>query len=160
MNHLTDEQLLDWLSGAATARVDEHLAACPACRVAADAVSERLSHYTLAIRQRSAAPKLRSFSSYRRRWPHRLSWAAGSALVVVLVAQTGWLSWTRPQKTSVAAPTPTINMSDDELLEAVHSDLSRDVPQALAPVGAITEERNRLTTASSHLRAKSQGEME
>ena len=30
-------------------------------------------------------------------------------------------------------------MSDDELLEAVNNDLSREVPLALAPVSAITD---------------------
>ncbi len=40
-------------------------------------------------------------------------------------------------------------MSDDELLEAVNSDLSREVPQALAPVSAITVARNQIAAASS-----------
>ena len=40
-------------------------------------------------------------------------------------------------------------MSDDELLEAVNNDLSREVPQALAPVGAITVGRNRIAAASA-----------
>jgi hypothetical protein len=39
-------------------------------------------------------------------------------------------------------------MSDDELLEAVNNDLSRDVPQALAPVSAITVARNKIAAAS------------
>ena len=37
-------------------------------------------------------------------------------------------------------------MSDDELLQAVNNDLSDEVPQALAPVGAITVARNRIAS--------------
>jgi hypothetical protein len=40
-------------------------------------------------------------------------------------------------------------MSDDELLEAVNNDLNREVPQALAPVGAITTARNNKIAAAS-----------
>jgi hypothetical protein len=40
-------------------------------------------------------------------------------------------------------------MSDDELLEAVNNDLNRDVPQALAPVEAITVARNQIAAETS-----------
>ena len=39
-------------------------------------------------------------------------------------------------------------MSDDELLEAVNNDLSREVPLALAPVSAITSARNKIAAVS------------
>ena len=40
-------------------------------------------------------------------------------------------------------------MSDDELLEAVNNDLSREVPLALSPVSAITIARNKIAAAST-----------
>ena len=50
-------------------------------------------------------------------------------------------------------------MSDDELLEAVNNDLSREVPLALAPVSTITAARNKIAAihgrgagSKSHIR--------
>jgi len=52
---------------------------------------------------------------------------------------------------------PSSQLSDDELLEAVNNDLSREVPLALAPVSAITVARNKLAAASS--RAANTGDL-
>jgi hypothetical protein len=46
-----------------------------------------------------------------------------------------------------SASQPSTGMSDDELLEAVNNDLNRDVPQALAPISAITVARNAAASA-------------
>jgi len=60
---------------------------------------------------------------------------------------------TRPVANSQPNPQPNTQsgdqMSDDELLEAVNNDLSRDVPQALAPVSAITLARNQIAAETS-----------
>jgi hypothetical protein len=45
-------------------------------------------------------------------------------------------------------------MSDDELLDAVGRDLDRDVPQALAPVSAITVARNQMAASTVDLNTK------
>jgi len=47
-----------------------------------------------------------------------------------------------------------VRMSDDELLDAVGRDLDRDVPQALAPVSAITVARNQMAASTVDLNTK------
>jgi hypothetical protein len=76
---------------------------------------------------------------------HHLRWAGAGVLAMLLAVQTVWLMKPRPAPApprpiagATVNPQPANSMSDDELLEAVNNDLSREVPQALAPVGAIT----------------------
>jgi hypothetical protein len=86
---------------------------------------------------------------------------------MLLAAQTAWMVKPRPTPpsfqpvaaTPVNTPPPAVQppvvkqaavqMSDDELLEAVNNDLSREVPLALAPVSAITNARNKIAASTS-----------
>ena len=91
---------------------------------------------------------------------HRLRWIGAGVLALLLAAQTAWMMKARPaprapqavsHPAAAATPQPAAalghdTMSDDELLQAVNNDLSDEVPQALAPVGAITESRNRIAS--------------
>jgi hypothetical protein len=152
MNHLTDEQLGDWLAGEASAEVHEHLRGCERCRSEATVLRDEISRYSLALRHRSA--EAGSARIAKRIMPgralalRRLSWAGVTALALLLAAQTGWMMRAHrpaPAPEHAAAPPPApATMSDDELLEAVNNDLNRDVPRALAPVSAITIARNRI----------------
>ena len=47
-----------------------------------------------------------------------------------------------------------MKMSDDELLDAVGKDLDRDVPEALAPVSALTVARNQMASSTVDLNTK------
>jgi hypothetical protein len=85
-------------------------------------------------------------------------WATAAVLALLLIVPTAWtgIKLLHPPTVAVrtvaaprANPLPTAAMSDDELLQAVNSDLSREVPQALAPVSAITVARNSLAAAST-----------
>jgi hypothetical protein len=99
---------------------------------------------------------------------HRLRWAGVGVLALLLVAQTAWLVKPRrapatalPTASALVSPQreaqPATQLSDDELLEAVNNDLSREVPLALAPVSAITVARNKIAAASS--RAANAGDL-
>jgi len=165
MNHLTDDQLAGWLAGEADQQTHEHLESCPQCRTEALELRDGISRYSVAMRRQAARARRAqmpgNFAPRRALAMHRMRWAAAGVLVLVLAAQTAWLLKSRPAARPAAsvavasrpatqsATQSATQLSDDELLEAVNNDLSREVPLALAPVSAITTARNRMAAASS-----------
>jgi hypothetical protein len=160
MNHLTDEQLLEWLDGAAGPALQAHLESCAACRAEAHELQDGISRYAIALRRQAAqagSVRLKGFAPGRR-LQHRLRWVGTGVLAVLLAAQTVWMMRQRPGAQSVprpiaaavpASPLPATSMSDDELLQAVNNDVNDEVPEALAPVGAITVARNRMAVSAN-----------
>ncbi len=166
--HLTDEELLEWLAGEDGAAVRTHLDGCAACRDEAHALQDGISRYAIATRRQAAeaqGARLAQGFAPGLRIQHRLRWIGAGVLALLLAAQTAWMMKTRPAASAsqavfhpaaAATPQPAAalghdtlghhTMSDDELLQAVNNDLSDEVPQALAPVGAITEARNRIAS--------------
>ncbi len=169
--HLTDGELLEWLDGSAGPAVRTHLDGCAACRCEADGLQDGIARYAIAMRRQASeaqsarmagglAPAHRMQRRMQHRLQHRLRWVGAGVLAVLLAAQTVWMMKTRPapgaaqavaHPAAAAVPQPAAalghdSMSDDELLQAVNNDLSDEVPQALAPVGAITEARNRIAS--------------
>jgi hypothetical protein len=170
--HLTDGELLEWLDGSAGPTVRTHLEGCAACRGEAHGLQDGIARYAIATRQQAAASQsarmaggLASARRMQLRINHRLRWVGAGVLAVLLAAQTAWMMKTRtapvasqavarPAAAAVPQPAAALtrdrmgndSMSDDELLQAVNNDLSDEVPQALAPVGAITEARNRIAS--------------
>jgi hypothetical protein len=158
MNHLTDEQLAQWLEGGGNPQTQSHLAGCAQCRSEAEELRDGISRYAIAMRRQADRAQSLSLGGYfapQKAWArHRLRWAAATALALLLAAPTLWMmNKPHPQgPLVVSAPVPAqpaAALSDDELLEAVNNDLSREVPQALAPVSAITTGRNRIAAAST-----------
>jgi hypothetical protein len=157
--HLTDEQLLEWLDGAASTEVHGHLKSCELCRSEADALQDGISRYAIAMRREAHEAQsvaLAKGFAPARRVQTRLRWAGAGVLAVMLAAQTAWMMRLRPAQDTarplaVASPVPqaAAAMSDEELLQAVNNDLSDEVPQALAPVGAITVARNRMAISAN-----------
>ena len=159
MNHLTDEQLAEWLQAEDSPQTQLHLASCAQCRAEASQLRDGITRYSIAMRRQAdaaqSASMAQTFAPRRAQARHRLRWAAAATLALLLAAPTAWMMKPRhvpaiPQPAAGATlnPQPTAAMSDDELLEAVNNDLSREVPQALAPVSAITTARNRIAAAS------------
>jgi hypothetical protein len=171
--HLTDDELTEWLDGSAGPAVRTHLDGCAACRREADGLQDGIARYVIATRreaaQAEAARMAEEFAPARAtvqlRINHRLRWVGAGVLALLLAAQTVWMMKTHTapgaaqaaaHPAAVAAPQPAValnhggmgneSMSDDELLQAVNNDLSDEVPQALAPVGAITEARNQIAS--------------
>jgi len=171
MKHLSDEQLLGWLAGDADEAAQTHLRSCELCQTEAIAVRDGISRYSLALREKATqaqrAQMAGDFAPRKALAKHRLRWAGAGALALLLAAQTTWMLRPRERSVDTGAQGSTQNyaqnkkqgggqgggqaavgMSDDELLEAVNNDLSRDVPEALAPVSAITTARNEMAAAS------------
>lgn len=125
---------------------------------------EGVLRYSMALRRQSALAQSAqlpgNFAPGKVLVWHRLRWVGAGVLAILLTAQTAWMmkphtvpQITRPVANSQPNPQPNTQsgdqMSDDELLEAVNNDLSRDVPQALAPVSAITLARNQIAAETS-----------
>jgi hypothetical protein len=151
---------------------------CPQCRAEALELRGRISSYSFAMRSQAERAQRshmsRAVAPRKTLLLHRMRWAGAGVLALLLAAQTAWLMKPRPAApattpqptTAVVAPPsaaattpetqpaassatqPATQLSDDELLEAVNNDLSREVPLALAPVSAITTARNRIAAAS------------
>jgi hypothetical protein len=160
MNHLTDDQLAGWLAGEVNQETQRHLDGCEQCQAEASQLRDGISRYTVAIRRQSAqaqsAHMARTIAPRRALALHRLRWAGAGVLAILLAVQTVWMMKPRPAPSAprpiasapVTAQPAAASMSDDELLEAVNSDLSREVPQALAPVSTITTERNKIAAST------------
>jgi hypothetical protein len=160
MKHLTDDQLAEWLSGVSTGETLAHIAECPQCYDETGALRADIARYAVArrrqARQARSAHLTNIFSPRKTIAAHRLRWATVAALALLLAAPTAWLMKPHavpaplpPVAGTVSPSQPSTAMSDDELLEAVNNDLNRDVPQALAPVSAITVARNKIAVAST-----------
>ncbi len=174
MNHLMDEQLAGWPAGEADQETRSHIESCPQCRAEALELREGISRYGIAMRRWAGRAQMThrngNFAPRKALALHRLRWAGAGVLALLLAAQTLWLikphhasanpglaasaavgsepaSYSQPA--SQSASLPGAQLSDDELLEAVNNDLSREVPLALAPISAITTERNRIADAFS-----------
>jgi hypothetical protein len=166
MKHLGDDALAQWLSGEASVEEQAHMDECARCKAEAMALGDGISRYRLALRRQASermhARPLRVSGALATR---RLGWA-GVALAVALAAPAAWMM--RPhvvpagQSSAVTQTGPQlgsqmgsqVRMSDDELLDAVGRDLDRDVPQALAPVSAITVARNQMAASTVDLNTK------
>jgi len=135
--HLTDEQLTDYLAGVSLPAIDDHLAACEACRQ--EAASMRASfqvfdHASMewSERRQNAAgstPPLRRGAPY---WRPAAVWAVACVAVIAVILLFGLLR--RPPKTSpftggnVAVPAAgdsnTAELSqDNQLLAAIDKEL-------------------------------------
>lgn len=175
MKHLTDEQLAEWLAGESGEETRAHLHCCASCNTEAMNLRDGVLRYSMALRRQSAraqsAQMPAAFAPGKAVARHRLRWAGAGVLALLLAAQTAWMM--KPQTGAhVTAPTGNAHnsqsnsqlnsqpssqpdsqsgsqMSDDELLEAVNNDLNRDIPQALAPVEAITVARNQIAAETS-----------
>lgn len=160
MNHLTDDQLAEWLSGVGTRETLAHIESCPLCHSETLALRDDISRYVVTRRKQARQARVthqaKTISPKQAFATHRLHWAGAAALALLLATPTAWMlkphTTTTPPHPVAATPgivQPTTAMSDDELLEAVNNDLNRDVPQALAPISAITVARNKIAAAST-----------
>ncbi len=163
MKHLSDDELAQWLSGDATVEGRAHVDECAECRAEAMALRDGISRYALALRgQAEGRMQGRPVRVTRMLATRRLGWA-GVALALLLAAPAAWVM--RPHAgpagqngagTQTAEEPSQIKMSDDELLDAVDRDLDRDVPQALAPVSAITVARNQMAASTKIVNSNQQ----
>jgi hypothetical protein len=146
-NHLSEDQIAEWVLGTRDDFASRHLETCRACSVEVKELRSTISCFRDSIH----AAAERDDSYWRKRqhaitehasardW-YPLHWAWVAAMVMVLVAA---LFLTR-------TPSPLQNKATEDadkvLLQEVQGDLAREVPEALAPAVLIAEERNEILT--------------
>ncbi|MGD0130227.1 MAG: hypothetical protein ABSF46_33335 [Terriglobia bacterium] len=144
-NHLSENQITEWALGTSDEHVLRHLETCSACSREVEELRSALAGFRDGVHA-SARRDLGFWRSLQlavcERLPaqdwYPLHWAWVLAMVVVLITA---ILLTR------APSVPKNYLSEDAdnaLLQAVQGDLSRDVPQALAPAVLIAEERNEI----------------
>jgi hypothetical protein len=146
-NHLSDDQITEWVLGTRDEFVRRHLETCDACSREAEGLRRTISSFRDSIH--ATAQRDQSFwrnqqLAIREQVPGRdwypLHWAWAVAMVMVLIAA---VFLTRPPNS------PRNNATEDAdkvLLQEVQRDLGREVPQALAPAVLIAEERDEILT--------------
>ena len=147
-NHLSEDQVTEWMLGTRDDFVSRHLAACHACSVEAEELRSTISSFRDSLHAaaqrdqsfwRSQQLAIRQEVSARGWYP--LHWAWVAAMVMVLITA---IFLTR-------VPNPPQNIATEDadraLLQEVQGDLGREVPQALAPAVLIAEERNEILTS-------------
>ena len=153
-NHLTEDQITEWMLGTRDALVSRHLETCDACSVEAEELRRTISCFRDSIHAaaqrddsywRKQQLAISEHASARDWYP--LHWAWAVAMVMVLITA---IFLTRTPNSSQNNATED---ADKVLLQEVQGDLAREVPQALAPAVLIAEERNEiLTNKDTHKR--------
>jgi hypothetical protein len=146
-NHLSEDQITEWVLGASDEYVLRHLETCDACSVEAEGLRRTIASFRDSIHVtaqrdpsfwRSQQLAIRQQVSARDWYP--LHWAWAVAMVMILI--TAVFLTRRPN----TPPNHASEDADNALLQEVQVDLGREVPQALAPAVLIAEERNAILT--------------
>ena len=155
-NHLTEDQITEWMLGTRDALVSRHLETCDACSVEAEELRRTISSFRDSIR--ATAQRDNSFwreqqlaiseHASARDW-YPLHWAWAVAMLMVLITA---IFLTRTPK---SFQNDTTGDADRVLLQEVQGDLAREVPEALAPAVLIAEERNEILTNKDAHQTKS-----
>jgi hypothetical protein len=144
-NHLSEDQIAEWVLGTRDKYILRHLETCAACSREGEELRSTLAGFRDAVHA-TAGRDLSFWKNQQVAVRERLSaqdwyplhWAWVWVMVVVLI--TAILLMRAP---NVPRNYPGED-ADNALLEAVQGDLSREVPQALAPAVLIAEERNEI----------------
>lgn len=145
-NHLSRDQVTEWVSGTNEESVRFHLDACAVCRLEVERLQTTLSGFrdsVHALAQRDDSFWRRQQLAIRKRlseksWFPPASWVWAAAMIVVLVA--GFLL----MRTERIPRYGTTDAADEILLQEVQGDMAREYPEALAPAVLIAEERNEI----------------
>jgi len=130
IEHLSAEEISQWMIGDRTPRLEVHVAECTACREELAELESTLSQFRGAVREWGAdepAPAWREPAAPGAwfSWP-RL--ACATALVLLMTAAPVY--WTARARERAAAEA----RADAQLLEQVDSSISRAVPESMEPL--------------------------
>ena len=150
-NHLSREQVTEWVSGTNGEDMRQHLDACELCRAEVEGFEKTLARFrdsVHAMAQRDDQYWRRQQFTIRGRlaagrWSFSGYWVWATAVLVVLVVA---LLLIRSPKIPRYGAT---EAADEILLQEVQGDIAREFPEALAPAVLIAEERNEILTRKS-----------
>ena len=155
-NHLSEDQITEWVLGTRDDFVSRHLETCNACSVEAEELRSTISCFRDSIHAtaqrdnsfwREQQLAIREHASARDWYP--LHWAWVVAMVMVLIAAIFLTRTPNPPQNKARED------ADKALLQEVQGDLAREVPEALAPAVLIAEERNEILTNKEQTKSTS-----
>lgn len=130
IEHLSAEQISQWMIGERTPPLEHHIAECAECRAELEQMESALVQFRTAMRQvggTAPSPAWREPASRRpwSSWP-RLAMAA-AVLLILVAAPIAWRVRMRERAAEAA-------LADSQLLERVDSAISRAVPEPMEPL--------------------------
>ena len=135
IEHLSAEQISQWMVGERTLELQRHLGECPACRRELEQLESALSHFRTAMRD----PANAAIPDWKAPEPSA-SWYSGPRLVLamaaLLVLVLAPLSWQARQRHE-AAQSAQAAIDDSQLLESVDSAISQAVPEPMEPLVSL-----------------------
>ena len=144
-NHLSEDQITEWMLGARDDFVSRHLETCHACFVTAEELQSTISCFHDSIH--ATAQRDNSFwrkqqlaiieHASARDW-YPLHWAWVAAMAMVLITAIFLTRTPNPPQNNATED------ADKALLQEVQGDLGREFPEALAPAVLIAQERNEI----------------
>ena len=127
--HLSAEQVSQWMIGERTPRLERHVAECGRCRAELEQLETTLAQFGGAVRDWSAAapPAWRQPVSLSPRfsWPRMV--LAATTLLILVALPVYWSARARQRAAEAAR-------ADAQLLEQVDSAISRAVPEPMEPL--------------------------
>lgn len=130
IEHLSAEQISQWMIGERTLQLEGHVAGCRECRGELEQLETALVQFRTAMRapgNSAPAPAWRD-PSPRSAW---LSWPrmalAAVAAIVLLAVPISWRARERDRAAEAA-------LADSQLLERVDSAISQAVPEPMEPL--------------------------
>lgn len=141
IEHLSAEQISQWMVGERTPQLERHVAECAACRSELGQMENTLSQFRSAMRESAAsmavpewrepAPQASWFA-----WPRVVLTAA--VLVLLVAVPISWRVRVREQAArEQVTPTSQVALSDAQLLESVDSEISQAVPGPMEPLVSL-----------------------
>ena len=124
-NHLTPEQISNWVIGERSPETQQHAGQCLECRAELDRLQDALTSFRGSVLQWAGA-QTPAFKTTRRFRAHSLRWVLATAAVVLLAVIPIYKNRTDRQREAEA-------LTDTQLMEQVNSHLSRGVPAAMEP---------------------------
>lgn len=150
--HLNPEEFADATLGLLEADRVAHLEGCTECRTRTAGFRAPLEHWrddarVAAVQPDSFWARQRAIISVRmheRSFDRGLRFVwIGAVAVIIIAAVLSWSPATKP-----AAPLPTTDAQDEQLLENMQAALERETPAALQPAEVLTNEMARTRAVS------------
>jgi hypothetical protein len=132
IEHLSAEQISQWMIGDRTPQLELHVAECAECRGELEQLETALGQFRTAMREpASAAPRPAWRAPEIAPW---FSWPrlvlAGAALLLLVAVPLSWRAHAREQSAQAA-------LADSQLLESVDCEISQAVPEPMEPLVSL-----------------------
>lgn len=143
-DHLSEEQLTEWMLGVHDEAASQHIEICSACRADVNRVESAVSRFRESIHaaaRKDDAYWMRQMAGIRTSLAKNrpsLRWALVLGIAVILFVVTMVTRTPRPSRQ------PGADDADEALLLEIRADVNRQYPSALAPAALLAQERNQI----------------